>query len=56
MHGDLAVGHGDAGYTGEEGGDAEEEEVPVEAGGLFEGKSAGLGCKTADVLWAPVLA
>lgn len=41
---DEAVGHGQAEDTGDEGGAAEEEEVPVEAAGLLERELAGLGC------------
>jgi hypothetical protein len=47
---DEAVGHGKPDDACDEGRAAEEEEVPVEAGGLFEWKLAGLGGQTADVL------
>jgi hypothetical protein len=40
---DQAVGEGQAEEAGYAGGEAEEEEVPVEAGGLFEREFGALG-------------
>jgi hypothetical protein len=48
--GHEAVGHGKTQYTCDESGAAEEEEIPVETGGFFEGKLSGLGCETAYIL------
>ncbi|KAF7552254.1 hypothetical protein G7046_g7464 [Stylonectria norvegica] len=40
---DETVGHGEAEEAGDTGGEAQEEEIPVEAGGFAEGEFAALG-------------
>lgn len=47
---DKPVGHWKADDTGDEGSAAEEEEVPMETGGLLKRKLASLGSQTANVL------
>lgn len=46
--GDEAVGEGDAEEAGDGGGGAEEEDVPVEAGGFAEGEFGALGYEGGD--------
>ena len=48
--GDKAVRRRDAEEACDEGGDAEQEEVPVEAGGLAEGEVCALGHEGGDVV------
>lgn len=47
---DEAVGEGQAKNARDKGGEAEEEEVPVEAGGLFEGEFGALGDEGGDYM------
>lgn len=51
--GDQAVGKGDAQDAGDTGGDAEEEDVPVEAGGLAKRVLAALSDERRDVMVEP---
>lgn len=52
--GDEAVGEGQAQDAGDAGGEAEEEEVPVEAGGFSEGELGALGDEGRDLRGAGV--